>query len=337
MRSSVPSRCPLRRALTGAIAALLGGCAAEGREVDGGTGQDRPEVVVTFSVLGAVVRDLVGDQGRVRVLMPDGMDPHDWEPSAKSVEALHHADLVVANGLGLEETLEGALAEVSAAGTPVFLAGDHVSVRAIGGGVVEDEDGDDGDGDPDDVDGNHGSGEHEHGDGAPDPHLWMDPRSMRSVVEALGPVLEAVGVPVGTRLGQVEEDLGALDEEVAAVVAAVPADRRDIVTGHESLGYFADRYGLTIAGTVVSSVSSQAEASAGALARLKRAIEDAGVGVIFTETGSSGDVVEAVADEVGVRVVPLATHDLPEDGTYRTFMVDLAVAITTALAGAPEP
>lgn len=297
------ARCRLRAAAGSALvpAALLLTACGSGAGAD--PTPDEPDVVVTYSVLGAVVHDLVGDAARVRVLMPDGIDPHDWEPSAKDVEAVHGAEIVVANGLGLEESLEGVLDEAAAEGVRVFLAGDHIDVRAIG-------------------------------DGAPDPHLWMDPLAMRDVVRALGPALADAGIPVGGRVAEVEAELAAVHAEVAAVVAPVPEDRRSLVTGHESLGYFSDRYGFTLAGAVVPSTSSQAEASAGAMAEVKERILDLGLDVIFTETGTSGDLVEAIASETDVTVVRLSTHDLPDDGTYRTFILDLAAGIANALTAA---
>ena len=71
---------------------------------------ERPDIVVTTGVLGAVVRDLVGDAATVTVLMGEGVDPHDWSPSAQDIETLHHADLVVANGSHLEAAIDEVLA-----------------------------------------------------------------------------------------------------------------------------------------------------------------------------------------------------------------------------------
>ncbi|MGD9703572.1 MAG: metal ABC transporter substrate-binding protein [Acidimicrobiia bacterium] len=281
---------------TGLLATACGG------ESSGGD-SDRPSVVVTYSVLGAVVRDVVGDAADVSVLMPDGIDPHDWEPSAKDIEAVSGADLVVANGLHLEPSLEDALEEAAADGVPVFFAGDHIDGRMIGD------------------------------DGAEDPHLWMDPLAMRDVVAALAPELRAAGIDVGDRAMVVEADLERLSAELDAILGSVSPDRRELVTGHESLGYFADRYGFKLVGAVVPSASSQAEASAGELAALRETIEATGVDVIFTEIGAPPDVVDAIASETGARVVELGTHNLPEDGTYRTFMLDIANLVASALAG----
>ena len=90
------------------------------------------DIVVTTAVLGSVVEDLVDDRASVTVLMGNGVDPHDWAPSAQDLEAVYAADLVVANGLGLEEGLQDALGQAEAEGTRVFEATDHIDVRDLG-------------------------------------------------------------------------------------------------------------------------------------------------------------------------------------------------------------
>ena len=91
-------------------------------------------IVVTYSILGAVVKDLVGDKATVIVSMPNGQDPHEWEPSAKDIETLTKADLIVQNGLGLEGGMEKALEQAKEAKVKFFTASDHITVRKVGAG-----------------------------------------------------------------------------------------------------------------------------------------------------------------------------------------------------------
>jgi zinc/manganese transport system substrate-binding protein len=272
-----------------------------------------PDIVVTYSVLGAVVKDLVGDAATVTVLMPNGVDPHEWNPSAKDVERVQRADLVVENGLGLEEGLQDALTDARAKGVEVFAASNHVDVRTVGEGEGAD---------PTDAD---------QAPGAEDPHLWMDPLGMKDVVTALVPALAAVGVDVGGRGTSVPAGLDALHAELTEELATIPAGNRTLVTGHESLGYLARRYDFRLVGTVVPGVSSQAEPSAGEIADLVARVEAETAPAIFSEIGTPKSVVQAVADETGTEVVELSTHNLPKDGTYRTFLLDLASKISEAL------
>jgi zinc/manganese transport system substrate-binding protein len=266
-------------------------------------------VVATTAVLGSVLRELVGDRARVTVLMADGADPHDWQPSAQDIETLHGATLVVANGLDLEEGLIGPIAEVEAGGVPVFRASDHVVLRII-----------------DDEPGQAGAG------GVPDPHLWVDPVAMRAVVDALATSLAELGLDVDDRRAELDARLEALDAEVRTMLSGIPDGRRVLVTGHESMGYFADRYGFRLIGAVVPGLSSQGEVSARQLADLAALIREAGVPAVFSEVGTPRSVVDAIAAETGVRVVELPSHTLPADGSYFTFIRAIATAIAGALA-----
>ena len=288
----------------GTVALLAAGCSGAGATPESG----RPSVVVTYPVLGAVVSDLVGDRAAVTVLMGNGVDPHDWSPSAKDIERVEKADLVVANGLGLEEGLAKPLAEAEKRGVVVFRATDHVTVRQRAGGEA-------------------GGGQKAGGD----PHFWVDPLAMREFVLALAPALAGVGIDVADRAPALAARLGDLDAATRATLAVVPDARRRLVTGHESMGYFADRYGFRLVGAVIPGLTSQGEVAAGELADLRAAIEAEGVTAIFTEIGTPAAVVEAIARETGAAVVELPSHTLPADGSYVTFIGQIATAISTAL------
>jgi zinc/manganese transport system substrate-binding protein len=296
----------------------------------------QPSVVVTTSILGAVLRDLVGDRVSVSVLMGNGVDPHDWAPSAQDLESIYAADLVVANGLDLEEGLHDALAAAQADGVPVFHATDHITVRGVAGTGDERAGEDHTDDAHADDHATPSDDEHvedgDHAHGAADPHFWVDPVSMASVVEALGPVLGELGIDVAGQQADLVARLMSLDAEVRELLAVVPLDARRLVTGHESMGYFADRYGFELVGTVIPGLSTQGEVSARAMADLAAAIREAGVSVIFAEVGTPRAVTEAIAGETGARVVELPTHLLPEDGSYVSFISGIAAAIVEALS-----
>ena len=268
---------------------------------------------MTYTVLGAVVREVVGGAAEVTVLMPDGANPHEWSPSARNVETITKADLVIDNGLGLEGNLRDPLNEATRKGVRVFTVADHVTVRKVkvGEGTAAD--------DPDQA------------PGADDPHLWMDPLTMRQWIGPLVTALNGVGIDATASAARVETDLGALDAQVSSIVGTIPVDRRKLVTGHESMGYFAERYGFQLIGAVIPAVTSQAEASAGALAGLTARIRAASVPAIFAEIGTPAATVKAIAADSGTKVVELSTHRLPKDGTYRSFMIDIATTVANAL------
>ncbi len=278
------------------------------------TNSQKKSIVVTYSILGSIVKDLVGDKATVTVSVPNGLDPHEWEPSAKDIETINKADLVIENGLELEGGMGKALETARNSGVKFFTASDYIAIRHVGPGEGIPS------GDPDQI------------IGAPDSHLWMDPLAMKSVIIALAPqILKDLNLDVTSQASNLESQLENLNKEVANTVAAIPEADRKLVTGHESMGYFAQRYGFRLVGVIIPSLSSQAQVSAADLAALKKAIKDNHVKAIFTELGTSPAVAKAIGGETGVKVVELATHGLPNNGSYFTFMRNLASVITNGL------
>ena len=274
----------------------------------------KKSIVVTYSILGSIVKELVGDAATVTVSVPNGLDPHEWESSAKDIAVINRADLVVQNGLELEGGMQKALNNAKGKGVRFFTAADHVTIRYVGPG----------EGIP--------SGDRDQAIGAPDPHLWTDPLEMKSVVAALSAELKQdFDIDTSARATSLEGRLDALDRKIKNDVAQIAPENRKLVTGHESMGYFAQRYGFKLVGVIIPSLSSQAGVSAGDLAALTKAIQENRVKAIFTELGTSPAVAKAVADATGVKVVELTTHALPPDGSYFTFITDIANVITGAL------
>ena len=325
-RQMRPSLAPGRRSATlrrvgaGAfLVAFLGLLAVSTAACSAGptpSGDGRKSIVVTYSIMGAVVKDLVGDAADVTVLMPNGADPHEWAPSAKDIETLLQADLIVENGLNLEGSMGNAFAQAESAGVHRFVATDHITIRHVQAGQGVD------------------ATDEDQAAGAPDPHLWMDPLTMRDVVAALAVQLKSdVGLDVSARLVDLKLRLAHLSVDAQSILSVVPAAQRKLVTGHESLGYFADRYGFKLVGAVVPGLSDQAETTSADLAALEGKIRAEGVSAIFTELGTSPATSQAIARDTGARVVELSTHVLPADGSYFTFIRSLAGTIGDALSG----
>jgi len=272
-------------------------------------------IVVTYSVLGSLVKDLVGDQFEVVVPMPNGLDPHEWEPSAKDIETLNKAALIVRNGLNLEGGMEGVLSQAASLGVPMFTASEHLAIRTVkvGQGLP--------------------TGDEDQAVGAEDPHLWLDPVRLKSVISALAAELKTrFGTDLESRAVDLNNRLEALAMEIQAQVAAVPEEKRLLVTGHESMGYFAEAFGFTLIGAIVPSLSTRAEVSASDMAALKTAIQGKKVSVLYTELGTPAKVAQALGSEVGIQVVEITTHALPEDGSYFTMLRNLANQIVAPLS-----
>jgi zinc/manganese transport system substrate-binding protein len=271
-------------------------------------------IVVTYSILGAVVKELVGTDANVEVLIPNGQDPHEWEPSAQDIETLNKADLIVQNGFNLEAGLQKTLSLAVMEGVKTFIASDYIAARTVSPG-----------------EGIPGSGP-DQAVGAADPHLWTDPLTMKQVVIAMAEYLKNnLKMDETTRAQTLENQLDNLNAEIARLVSTLPEANRKLVTGHESLGYFADRYGFKLVGAIIPSLSTQAQVSAAQLASLKTLIEENHVKAIFTELGTPPSIAQAIGQETGVKVVQLSTHSLPADGSYLTYMRDLAQTIVENL------
>ena len=177
----------------------------------------------------------------------------------------------------------------------------------------------------DEEEGDHGEDEGGHGSGG-DPHVWFDPQRVSGALPGLAHVLTSeVGLDaaaIDACLADYRAELEAVDAEIAAKVNELPADSRKLVTNHEALGYFADRYGFEVIGTVIPTPASMAQASPAGLEELAEIIEHEGINAIFAETLHSVDDVEALAARVGdIDVVTLYTGSLgPPDSGAETYV-----------------
>ena len=267
----------------------------------------RPNIVVTYSVLGSVVSDLVGDAADVTILIPDGQDPHDFQPSARDIETINNADIVVSNGLDFEEGLEDVLASAIENGVSVYMVGENMTVRE------PDEDHAEEDG---------------HAHGAGDPHVWLSPLSF---TEALPSLADAINSATGLSIDETTalDQLTQLDDEITDVIGGISSCV--MVSGHDEMGYFADRYGCTVIGAIIPSFSTTSEATAKQIADLKVLAASNNVKAVFTGLGTPAEVSEQLASELGIAAVSLSTHYLNGAANYREFMLNLANQIAEAL------
>ncbi|MGI8793522.1 MAG: metal ABC transporter solute-binding protein, Zn/Mn family, partial [Acidimicrobiales bacterium] len=223
-----------------ALAVLTTGCGTAGSQRSDG----RPLIVATNSIIGDVVGKVTEGRATVEVLVPVGTDPHEFMPSARAASRLREATLIVTSGLGLESRFRRLIDAARSNGVPVIEMGASVDSlpldAAAGDGADRDE-------------------------GARDPHFWTDPRRMIVAVNTLALHLDELGAGLGAGAATYVEELRAADAKVAEALADLPAERRQLVTNHETLGYFADRYDLTVIGVVIPGGSSGAEPAPAAL------------------------------------------------------------------------
>jgi zinc/manganese transport system substrate-binding protein len=308
------------------VVGLVGGCAGSG---SGSDGQGSPRIVVTTTILGDLVTQVVGDDADVEVLMPPGADPHDYEPSAAQAAAVREADLVVANGLGLEARLLDTLEAAEADGVRVLQVAPQLDpVPFEDGGGADDHD--------------HGD-DHEHDHEGDDPHVWLDPDRMADAAGLVaGEIADATGLDraaLDERAATYAAAARRAAEEADGILATVPADQRVLVTNHDALGYFARRFDLQLVGVAIPGGSTLAEPSAGELAELAELVREEGVRAVFSETIVPARVLDALAREAGseVAVVELYTDSLGEPGspaaTYPGMIVEDARRVADGLTG----
>jgi zinc/manganese transport system substrate-binding protein len=290
-----------------------------------------PSVVATTTILGSVVRDIlmcaVGNDAGLTVLFPIGADPHDFQPSSAQVASMSAADLVVVNGLFLEEGLVAAVAALVEEGAPVLEVAELVDPLAYG----EEDDGHDHDHGHDD---DHAEDKDAHDHGDFDPHFWMDMSRMATVAELVGTELAAHGDEFVECGRSVAEDIRQAEVGVVEILSVIPEANRVVVTDHDALGYFAERYGFRVVGVVIPGGSTLAEPNSQELAALVRVIRDQSVRAIFANTATSSNVSRVLADEVGqnVSVVNIYVGSLGGPGTGAETYIDMMTTNASLMA-----
>lgn len=280
-------------AIAAALSLILPGCSQP-------PAPQTPQIVVTTNILGDVTRAVLGDQARVTTLMQPNADPHSFEISAQDAALMGRADLLVSNGLGLEEGLQQHLDRAATAGAPMLVAGEVIDVVPYSSGDAG---------------------------GAPDPHFWTDPAAMLDVVNALEAAVRNIdGIDPGqlaTSADAYRNQLTQLDTGMTEAFAAIPPERRALVTSHHVFGYLAERFNFRVIGAVIPGGTTLAAPSAADLRQLSQAIRSAGVPTIFAESSQPDRLVQVLASEAGVnvQVAELFTESLTgPDGGAATYL-----------------
>ena len=318
-------------AVGGLVAAGCGGDSASGTDTAAEAGATR--AVVSFSILDDVVRNVGGDCVDTTVLVGADGDAHVFEPTPKDATALKESDVVISNGLGFEPWLADLYSSSGSTATQVVTMSGVTPIKG------EDEHGHEGEDGHTDEGGAKAEGEDAH---AVDPHAWQDPANMRKAVAKVRDALVAANPECAPRIrenaARYDAELVALDAEIASAVKSVPRDQRIIITNHDSLGYFAKRYGFGVETALGSVTTESADPSAQQIASLADDIKKDGVKAIFVENIGGSGVIDRLATEAGVQVAPpLYTDALGEQGsagaTYLGMMKANAQTISTALSG----
>jgi zinc/manganese transport system substrate-binding protein len=322
---------PLRLAILAVLLLVIPtACVGAGGE------DDRPLVIASTSVWAEVIEALdPSDALRVEVLLPPGADPHEYQASAAQAADLRRADLVVVNGLGLEEGLLDAIEAAEDDGVLVIHAAEYADPLPFDGHEEHDEHAEEEHEEHDEEE--HADEEHDEHDheGGLDPHVWLDPMRIGIVALALGDLLDEQFDGLGAADAAVEyaAAMDALAEEMAELLA--PVEDRRLVSNHDAFGYFADRFGFEVVGVVIPGGSTDADPNSRDLAALTERIIEESIPAIFVDEAVSSTVAEALAAEAeGVVVVEMVTGgpngEAPTD-SIEGFLIENATRIVDAL------
>ena len=335
-------------ALSLATALVLSGCVDLSGETDlaappAGSPSPALSIVVSTTVLGGVVSDIArcaeGDDQAVTVVMPVGVDPHDFQPSSAQVASMVAADLVIVNGLGLEEGLLPALDSIGSDGARVLEIGALIDPLPFGAEAEEHSEDEHHDDHADEDHSESGAEEDDHAHGAYDPHFWMDMDRMAAAARLIGEEVETFGAEGYSACGEeVAASIEGAEQELLDTLAGVPDARRILVTDHDALSYFAESFGFRVIGVVIPGGSTLGEPNSQELAALVSVIQDQDVPAIFGDATLSNEILEILAAEAGrdVQVVSLFIGSLggPDSGatSYEEMMMTNADRIAQALA-----
>jgi ABC-type Zn uptake system ZnuABC Zn-binding protein ZnuA len=260
-----------------------------------------PHALAVESFLADIAHNVAGDRIQVDSLMPLELDPHAFEPAPADVAKIAQTKILIVNGAGLEAWLQEVLD--NAGGERLVIDASHgLDSRPV-------------------VENAAGVSPHEG-----DPHFWLDPNKVIRYTENIRDGFirfDPAGKDTYTQNAtHYILELKELDAWIMNKVQEIPPERRLLVTNHESLGYFANRYGFKVVGTVIPSTSTGASPSAQQVADLVRKIRATGAPAIFLETGTNPKLDEQIAREAGVKIVTdIYTHSLSRaDGNAPTYL-----------------
>ena len=244
----------------------------------------KAKVVSTTTQVTALAKIVGGDRIDLRGILHADVDPHEYEPTADDVKAFANAQVIFKNGIGLERWLVKTIQNSGTKATTVDTS-KGVKIR---------------------------QGKDEHGNAEDDPHIWHSPANviimLDNIRDGLSQIDAANADTYKANAAAYEQKLNDLDAYIKAQIATIPQANRRVVTNHDAFGYYFDRYGLTLVGSVIPSMDTNFQPSAKELAALVNQIKAQKVKAIFTESSINPQLSQQIAKEAGVKVVEGALY-----------------------------
>ena len=239
-------------------------------------------VITTTSIFADLAKMALGDAAHIESIIPAGADVHTFEPSPSDVEKIQSADLIIANGLGLDSWIKSLIEATSKSEADTLLLGEGLDQEGSWVYLSNAEE-----------------------LGALDPHIWLDPKGAALYVQRIADRVSNDAPNLAQRIALSSADgikeIEAIDQELAVAFAAIDPGQRKIVTMHDAFGYFARAYEIEIVGVAVASPGQ--DPSAKEIRALIDAIRAAGVTALFSEVQLPSEVLDQIAAETGATVL----------------------------------
>ncbi|WP_306978450.1 metal ABC transporter solute-binding protein, Zn/Mn family [Alkalibacillus salilacus] len=268
--------------------------------------EDKVHITVSFSILADIVENVAGDKAEVDHIVPNGGDPHEYEPVPSDLRSVSESDVFFVNGLNLEQWISSLVENVS--DTPIVELTEEVEPIEVSEGVH-------------------------------DPHAWLDPDNVKLYVDKAVEHLSEID-PVNANIyeenaAKYKERLDTLDETIRDKTESVPKDQRSIVLSENAFVYFGDAYGYETTG--IWELNSHSEGTPRQVADLVDRLQTTSAPYVFLESTANPVHMESVSHDSGVPIYDqgLYTDGLPIDSsvdTYYEMMEVNARAITNALS-----
>lgn len=266
-----------------------------------GVGGPDPDVVASFYPLGYVAERIAGDLLVVDTAVPAGVEPHAWEPGVRDVARIADAQILLAQGLGLDTWVDTIGRNLGSDGPRLVVTTDGLD------SLIEEHDEEEGaeEGHADDEEAHEEEADHGHAhdEGEPvDPHTWLDPLTLAAqagvVAQALSDTWPEHADTFGQNLAHLRADLEDID--IAYLESLDGCAVSVVIANHDAYGYLERRYGFTV--EAVSGLSPEAEPSARTMDRLAKLAEEHDIDIVFMEELADPRVIEVLANEVGAEV-----------------------------------
>jgi zinc transport system substrate-binding protein len=287
-------------------AAALAGCGAQEASQNApqaDAGASKPKVYTSIYPLEFAAKRIAGDHADVVNIVPTGVEPHDFEPTAQDMVGLSGADLFIYNGSGFEAWVDKAVEGLDKNKTAVVNATEGLELLKAAEDHEHGDEHQEGTAEQGHEEHQEGSTAeaHEHEHGEFDPHVWLDPTMLKAQAEKIKAALaqkdQAHAADYEKNFQQLASDLDQLDKEFKEMVAKAP--KKEFMVSHSAFAYLAHRYGLEQ--VAISGLNPADEPSPADMKELVEHVKEHNISYVLFETLVSPKVAEVIAKEAGVK------------------------------------